>query len=215
MINEGSWGRACILTLDCTGASGRTLVSDGFGAALRLLLLHGKESTCKLHATAVISDAKLRSGVTKHLRHNRRARACDLTLQGLAGDVVFLIQVLAGKRLIANFPEVSTARRCVWRTSDRPSDCWCGPAQGYFQPSFITSFQHQLQNSGEKIDGWRGLVNMRDRNDTRGVPFGGGAVVVARVTAQKMKRQAVGFSGSTLIPIKLILTCKHFCAYSN
>lgn len=53
---------------------------------------------------------------------------------------------------------------------------------------------------------------MRDRNDTRGVPFG---VVVARVTAQKMKRQAVGFSGSTLIPIKLILTCKHFCAYSN
>lgn len=85
--------------------------------------------------------------------------------------------------------------------------------QGYFQPSFITSFQHQLQNGGEKIDGWRGLVNMRDRNDTRGVPFG--VVVVARVTAQKMKRQAVGFSGSTLIPIKLILTCKHFCAYSN
>lgn len=59
---------------------------------------------------------------------------------------------------------------------------------------------------------------MRDRNDTRGVPFGGGGgvvVVVVRVTAQKMKRQAVGFSGSTLIPIKLILTCKHFCAYSN
>lgn len=55
---------------------------------------------------------------------------------------------------------------------------------------------------------------MRDRNDTCAVPFGGG-VVVARVTAQKMKRQAVGFSGSTLIPIKLILTCKHFCAYSN
>lgn len=42
MINEGSWGRACILTLDCTGASGRTLVSDGFSAALRLPLLLGR-----------------------------------------------------------------------------------------------------------------------------------------------------------------------------
>ncbi len=33
---------------------------------------------------------------------------------------MFLIQVLAGKRLIANFPEVSAAHRCVRRTSDRP-----------------------------------------------------------------------------------------------
>lgn len=37
MINEGSWGRACILTLDCTRASRAAAV---FRAAFRLLLLH-------------------------------------------------------------------------------------------------------------------------------------------------------------------------------
>lgn len=213
MINEGSWGRACILTLDCTGASGRTLVSDGFSAALRLPLLLGRSR----HANCMPQQWLAMWNYDRGNKTSSTQQACE----GVRPDITrvgwwccaLLIQVLAGKRLIANFPEVSTAHRCVRRTSDRPSDCWCRPVQGYFQPSFITSFQHQLQNGGEKIDGWRGLVNMRDRNDTRGVPFG--VVVVARVTAQKMKRQAVGFSGSTLIPIKLILTCKHFCAYSN
>lgn len=122
------------------------------------------------------------------------------------GNVVFLIQVLAGKRLIANFPEVNTAHRCVRRTSDRPSDCWCRAAWGYFQTSFITSFQHQLQNGGRKIDGWRGLVNMHDWNDTQTVLF-----VVVRVMAHILKRHALRFTGSTFIPIKQILTCKHFC----
>lgn len=123
-------------------------------------------------------------------------------------NVVFLIQVLAGKRLIANFPEVNTAHRCVWRTSDRPSDCWCRAVWGYFQTSFITSFRHQLQNGGGKIDGWRGLVNMRDWNDTQTVLF-----VVVRVTAHILKRRALRFTRSTLIPIKQILTCYRFCVW--
>ena len=46
MINEGSWGRACILTLDCTRASRAATARTNaafrrlFGGALRLLLLH-------------------------------------------------------------------------------------------------------------------------------------------------------------------------------
>lgn len=120
---------------------------------------------------------------------------------------MFLIQVLAGKRLIANFPEVNAAHRCVRKehliglqTAD------AGQHGGYFQTSFITSFQHQLQNGVGKIDGWRGLVNMRDWNDTQTVLF-----VVVGVMAHIQKRHARGFTGSTLIPMKRILTCMHFC----
>lgn len=57
-----------------------------------------------------------------------------------------------------------------------------------------------------RLMGGEALVNMRDWNDTRTVLF-----VVARVTAHILKRHALGFTGSTLIPIKQILTCKHFC----
>lgn len=83
---------------------------------------------------------------------------------------MFLIQVLAAKRLIANFPEVNPVRRCENRTSDRPPQTAdAGLVQGCFQTSFITSSQHPLQNGGRKIDGWRGLVNMRDWNETQSV----------------------------------------------
>lgn len=43
MINEGSWARACILTLDCTRASraATARANAGFGSALRLLLHRG------------------------------------------------------------------------------------------------------------------------------------------------------------------------------
>ena len=81
-----------------------------------------------------------------------------------------------------------------------------GQHGGYFQTSFITSFQHQLQNGVGKIDGRRGLVNMRDWNDTQTVLF-----VVVGVMVHIQKRHARGFTGSTLIPIKRILTCMHFC----
>lgn len=48
---------------------------------------------------------------------------------------------------------------------------------------------------------------MHDWNDTRTVPFVVAVVVVARVTA----RTRAGLTGSTLIPIKQILTSEHFC----
>lgn len=47
---------------------------------------------------------------------------------------------------------------------------------------------------------------MHDWNDTQTVLF-----VVGRVMAHILKRHAFGSTGSTLIPIKQILTCKHFC----
>lgn len=85
------------------------------------------------------------------------------------GSVVLLIQVLAAKRLIANFPEVSSAHRCEKRTSDSASDCWCRLERSYFQTPFTTSFQHPLQNGGRKTDGWCGRVNMWDWNDAQSV----------------------------------------------
>ncbi len=47
---------------------------------------------------------------------------------------------------------------------------------------------------------------MRDWNDTQTVRF-----VVVGVTAHILKRYTLGFTGSTLITIRQILTCKHFC----
>lgn len=62
---------------------------------------------------------------------------------------------------------------------------------GYFQTSFITSFRHQLQNGVGKIDGRRGLVNMRDWNDTqsgaaccRGGGGGGGGTRAEKTLAR-------------------------------
>lgn len=191
MINEGSWARACILTLDCTRASraATARANAGFGSALRLLLLHrgGRHANYMprqwlatwnyyQHNNNVFNT----TGVQSVWPDITSCRMCG-------GGVVFLIQVLAGKRLIANFPEVNTAHRCVRRTSDRPSDCWCRAAWGYFQTSFITSFQHQLQNGVGKIDGWRGLVNMRDWYDTQSVLFV--VVVVVGVMAHILKKK--------------------------
>lgn len=59
-----------------------------------------------------------------------------------------------------------------------------------------------------RLMGGEGLVNMCDWYDTQSVLF-----VVVGVTAHilKKKRLALGLTGSTLIPIKRILTCKYFC----
>lgn len=155
-----------------------------FCTALRLLLLHTRSQHANYMPRQWLAMWNYYQR-NKNIFNTTGARGVwpDIMSGWMGGNVVFLIQVLAGKRLIANFPEVNTAHRCVWRTSDRPSDCWCRAAWGYFQTSFITSFQHQLQNGGGKIDGWWGLVNMRDWNDTQTVLF-----VVVRVTAQKMKK---------------------------
>lgn len=47
---------------------------------------------------------------------------------------------------------------------------------------------------------------MRDWNDTQTVLF-----VVVRVTVHILKRQALGFTGSTLIPMTVVLTSRQFC----
>lgn len=74
---------------------------------------------------------------------------------------MFLIQVLAGKRLIANFPRGEySSQMCVCVCARREhliglQTADARAAWGYFQTSFITSFWHQLQNGVGKIDGWR------------------------------------------------------------
>lgn len=89
----------------------------------------------------------------------------------------FKYQVLAGERLIANFPEVSAARRRAWRTSDGLGAADARLARRSLQTSFVASFLHHRQNSGGKIDGRRGWS-----------VCAAGFVVVAGVTARIQRR---------------------------
>lgn len=200
MINEGSCGRACILTLDCTRASRAVWTSTGFRAAFRLLLLHRRSQHANYKPRQWLA-------VWNYYQQNKNVFNTkgegglwpDITSGWKGESVVFLKQVLAAKRLIANFPEVNPAHRCENRTSDRsPSDCWCRLAQGYFQTSFITSSQHQLQNGGGEIDGWRGLVNMRDWNESPSVCCCGGW------RHRKIKKQALTWTRFLLLTGKCL-----------
>lgn len=109
--------------------------------------------------------------------------------------------MLAAKRLIANFLEVRSVHRCAEHVISRQTagagqrgGGWVGGKGGCFQTSFVTSFQHHLQNGGWMIDGQRGLFDMRDWYDAQSalfVVFAGG--MMAHVLEQLDLRQKHSF----------------------